>query len=90
MLIAYDISDARRLQKVAKIMKDYGIRVQKSIFEADVNEHRFKEMRKRIQSVITPEEDGIKYFPLCGRCSDTIITYGKDIPTEHQGSYLVI
>lgn len=90
MLIAYDISDARRLQKVAKIMKDYGIRVQKSIFEADVNVYRFKEMRKRIQSVIMPEEDGVKYFPLCGRCSDTVITYGKDMPTEHLASYLII
>ena len=33
MIVAYDIADPKRLQRIAKIMKDYGLRVQKSIFE---------------------------------------------------------
>ena len=41
MLVIYDITEPRRLNKVAKVIKDYGIRVQKSIFEVDVNNHGF-------------------------------------------------
>jgi len=38
MIVAYDIADERRLARVAKIVKDYGVRVQKSIFEVSVDQ----------------------------------------------------
>ena len=37
MIVAYDIADPRRLIRVAKIMKDYGLRVQKSVFEVETD-----------------------------------------------------
>lgn len=68
MLITYDIADPKRLYRVAKIMKDYGLRVQHSVFEADVSPGQFKEMRLRTEAEIEFPEDGVKYFPLCKQC----------------------
>lgn len=76
MIVAYDIANPRRLLKVAKIMKDYGLRVQKSIFEVEVTEVRFREMKMRAEAIIHPLVDGVKYFPLCDRCADTVECIG--------------
>ncbi|HOK07846.1 MAG TPA: CRISPR-associated endonuclease Cas2 [Syntrophales bacterium] len=69
VIVAYDISDPRRLRRVAKISEDYGTRVQKSIFELDVTVRRLEEMIGRIAEVIEPQEDSVKYFLLCEKCA---------------------
>jgi len=90
MLIAYDIADERRLARVAKILADYGVRVQKSIFEASIDaQWVMKEMRERIEQVIEPEEDGVKYFPLCGKCAETIEIIGQGSFTDPDGEYTI-
>lgn len=90
LIVAYDIANPKRLQRIAKIMKDYGLRVQKSIFEVDVNERQFAVMKWRVEAEMELTEDGVKYFPLCGRCCDTVVTYGQGIKIEEQGSYLIV
>jgi CRISPR-associated protein Cas2 len=89
MIVAYDIAHPRRLQRIAKIMKDYGLRVQKSIFEVDVSEYQFREMKRRAELEMVVEEDGVKFFPICGRCSDTVLTLGRGVKIEEQGSFLI-
>ncbi len=70
MLAVYDIANPRRLYRVAKILKDYGIRVQYSKFEIDpAGEAGFDVLQKRISEVIEEAEDGVKYIPLCRMCS---------------------
>jgi CRISPR-associated protein Cas2 len=90
MIIAYDIADPRRLNRTAKIMKDYGVRVQKSIFEADVDNKRFVEMKRRVKDVILESEDGVKYFPLCEKCAGTVEIIGQGIFVDPDNEYLVI
>jgi len=68
MLITYDIANVRRLQRVAKVMLDYGLRVQRSIFEADVSPAQFRQLRERTEAEMDFQEDGVKYFPLCKQC----------------------
>lgn len=77
MIVAYDIADPKRLAQIAKIMSDYGSRVQKSIFEVSLGNQAFQEMRRRVEKVIAPEVDGVKYFQLCGRCAATVEIIGK-------------
>lgn len=89
MIVAYDIADERRLARVAKIVCDYGVRVQKSIFEVTVDPGVFEEMKTRIEEVIVPEEDGVKYFPLCGRCAETVEIIGQGIFTDPDEEYYV-
>jgi len=77
MVVAYDICHPRRLYRVARVMRDYGIRVQKSIFEVHVSPPRFLQMRLRCEAVMDPDEDGVKYFPLCGACNHRWYALGR-------------
>lgn len=90
MIVAYDIANERRLVRVAKIMTDYGTRVQKSIFEVSITSKRvMDEMRGRIEKTIDHEEDGVKYFPLCARCAETIEIIGQGQYTDPDTEYAV-
>lgn len=90
MIIAYDISDPRRLVRIGKMMKDYGVRVQKSIFEAEIDERRFREMKTRIERLIDSRVDGVKYFPLCDRCADRPIAIGVSAESPRDDPYLIV
>ncbi len=86
LLAIYDIADPRRLYRVAKILKDYGVRVQQSKFEIEVNERNFAILRSRIAGVIDMELDGVKYIPLCEGCrvKTEIIGLGSYVDPDHE------
>ena len=90
MIVAYDIADPKRLSRVARIMLDYGVRVQKSIFEAKVTQQVFSEMKARVEKVIVPEKDGVKYFPICEKCAGTVEIIGLGQFTDPDEEYYVI
>ena len=89
-IVAYDIADPRRLNRVAKVVKDYGTRVQKSIFEVDVDDRRFTEMKARIEELIEASEDGVKYFPLCEKCAGTVEIIGQGVFVDPDEEYYVL
>ena len=90
MIVAYDIAEPRRLNRVAKVMKDYGVRVQKSIFEVTVDAMLFAEMKRRVEDEIEASEDGVKYFPLCEKCAGTLEIIGQGIYTDPDEEYTVL
>jgi len=90
MIAAYDIADVKRLSRVAKVMKDYGLRVQKSIFELTIDKHSFLELKSRIENEIVPEEDGVKYFPVCEKCAGTLEIIGQGIFIDPDEEYYVL
>ncbi|HRS82074.1 MAG TPA: CRISPR-associated endonuclease Cas2 [Smithellaceae bacterium] len=89
MIVAYDITDEKRLTRVAKVMLDYGIRVQKSIFEISATNTIFQEMKRRVEKIIVAEQDGVKYFPLCERCAGTVEIIGQGQFTDPDSEYYV-
>lgn len=89
MIVAYDIANPRRLNKVAKVVADYGLRVQKSIFEVTVDDAIFAEMKARIEEIIVPEHDGVKYYPLCEKCAGTVEIIGQGLFTDPDEEYYV-
>jgi len=90
MIVAYDIADPRRLNRVAKVIKDYGIRVQKSIFEVHADRRIFAEMKARIEDEIEPALDGVKYFPLCEKCAGTLEIIGQGIFIDPDEEFYVL
>lgn len=68
VVACYDIADHRRLQKVAQVMKDYGERVLKSVFEANLTRDQFQRLRVRIDALIDHTEDSVRYYFLCDKC----------------------
>ncbi|HDR15230.1 MAG TPA: CRISPR-associated endonuclease Cas2 [Desulfobacteraceae bacterium] len=65
-LVLYDIRNAKRLQKVAKVMEGFGSRVQKSVFEMSLRNRDLRVLRKKIQRIIEVE-DFVAYFKVCQR-----------------------
>lgn len=62
-LIIYDICEPKRLQKVGKIVSRFGERVQKSVFETDINDIMINALQKQLEAVIE-EHDFIAIIPL--------------------------
>jgi len=59
MIVAYDIANDKRLSRIAKVMLDYGVRVQKSIFEVNVTPPVFRKLQERIEKIIVAEFIGV-------------------------------
>jgi CRISPR-associated protein Cas2 len=90
VVIAYDIADARRLQRVAKITCDYAVRVQKSIFEMDCPPDTLRLLKSRIESVLDMEQDGVKFFALCERCAQKATVIGVQAEGLPDVPYVVL
>ena len=52
VVIAYDICDEKRLNKVAKYLESYGIRAQKSVFEVDISTQKAKKIFKGLKEIL--------------------------------------
>jgi len=65
-IAAYDISSARRLRAALKILLDYAVGRQKSVFECELEPARRDELCSRIEDLLDPAED--RFFLL--RTSD--------------------
>lgn len=89
-LVIYDIADVKRLRHVAKIMQDFGVRVQKSKFEMELTHSTLKGLQSRIDAVINHSEDGVKYFPLCQKCQVRIEKIGQGNYIDPDREYAII
>jgi len=68
-LVCFDISDDRVRYRVVKVLKGFGLRVQKSVFECgDLTEERFLKMKNRIEDLIDQGNDSVRYYRLCRGC----------------------
>ncbi|MGC8764845.1 MAG: CRISPR-associated endonuclease Cas2 [Brevinematia bacterium] len=76
-LIIYDISNEKRLQKIAKIMEGYGTRVQKSVFEMIAEEKIIKKLMTEVKNIIDENEDFVVYFDICNEDWQKQIKYGR-------------
>lgn len=67
IIVAYDVSTEtaegqRRLRRVAKACLRMGQRVQKSVFECQVNEMQFEELERTLLAEINEEEDNLRFY----------------------------
>ena len=80
--ISYDIRDDRRRLQVAKILQDYGQRVQLSVFEADLDDKALARLQKRLAACLAAEEDSVRFYPLCAACVPKIIILGQGVVSQ--------
>jgi len=88
-LVAYDISNQKRLQKVAKVCEDYGARVQYSLFECRLEPDTFQRFWKHLLLEIDVGEDRVVAYPLDARCARDAKTAGTMVCSERVVCYLV-
>jgi len=88
-LVAYDICEPSRLRRVALCCQDFGTRVQKSVFECDLEPHRFEVMWAELNALIDPEEDYLTAYPICQTCHTKTYSSGKMVRPEKFLAYLI-
>jgi len=67
ILITYDVNTEtkegrKRLSSVAKECKNYGHRVQNSVFECVLTEVQFIQLKRKIESIIDVKTDSIRFY----------------------------
>jgi CRISPR-associated protein Cas2 len=87
ILVTYDVSTVepagqRRLRRVAQACEDYGVRVQKSVFECQVGQKEWVLLRDRLLREIKVEEDSLRFYFLDEKESQRIEHHGIGKPID--------
>lgn len=69
VLVTYDVNTLdtggkKRLRQVARACEDYGQRVQFSVFEIEVDPAQWTRLKARLEGIILPEVDSLRYYYL--------------------------
>ena len=67
VLVSYDVSTktadgVRRLRKISEICLDYGLRVQNSVFECNVDPAQWESLKERLLSMYDAGEDSLRFY----------------------------
>lgn len=76
-LVAYDISNPRTLKKAANVCLDFGIRIEKSVFECNLASDDFEVLWRRLCDLVDEETDSLVCYPICAACEKSVTTFGK-------------
>ncbi len=87
LLVIYDIVDNKRRTNFAKIMKGYGFRVQKSAFEAMVQENLYRKLLNEIPRLINKEEDSVRVYRMVGQ--GEVNLFGKNVSIQNEEVIIV-
>ena len=79
LVVAYDISDNKRRQKIAKTLEKYGIRSNFSVFECVLTESQVKTLQNRLNKIANPHLDCILYYYLCKLCVEKREAFGQQL-----------
>lgn len=80
--VAYDIPDDRRRSKVHKILSGFGQWTQYSLFECFLTSKEWVLLRAKLDRVLEPAEDSVRFYPLCEGCLHKVKTVGGRKPEE--------
>lgn len=88
ILVSYDIPDDRRRTRLAHILKDFGTRVQYSVFECRLTEEQVARLQARVVALIAPKEDSVRFYRLCATCAGHLEIQGLGRSTEDPEVYV--
>ncbi|MDR1530371.1 MAG: CRISPR-associated endonuclease Cas2 [Burkholderiales bacterium] len=89
VLVSYDVSttdseSSRRLRHIAKACKDYGQRVQYSVFEIEVDPAQWIALRQRLMDIIDQKQDSLRFYFLGKNWQNRVEHIGaKSVPDLH-------
>lgn len=88
-VVAYDIPNTKRRNKLFKIMKGFGIRNQFSLFECHLDENKYLKMIEILEKLVKKEEDNIKIYYLCKDCFNKIEAIGNCSVTQIEDTIVI-
>jgi CRISPR-associated protein Cas2 len=74
VLVIYDIVANKQRYKVAKLLDKYGIRVQKSCFEAKLNRKQYNKLISELKATLKAD-DNVRVYKIHG--NEEITTFGS-------------
>lgn len=94
VLVTYDVATAEkkgaaRLRAVAKTCRDFGQRVQYSVFEIEVDPAQWIKLKARLEALIDPELDSLRYYYLGSNWQRKVEHVGAK-PAADLGSTLIV
>lgn len=75
-IVSYDIVKDKQRTKLAKQLSNFGVRVQFSVFECELDKEQYREMTKKILKLIDKKKDSVRVYQLCQNCKEEIASYG--------------
>ena len=77
VVIAYDVETThgggkKRLSKVRRMCAEWGVAVQDSVYECEINAEQYRTLRERLEAAIIPETDSVRVY-LLGNHSQKLI-----------------
>jgi CRISPR-associated protein Cas2 len=88
-VVAYDIAESGRRERVARVLLGYGRRVQHSVFEVDIEPGDLSVLLERLRPWLDEASDGLRVYRLCGSCAPLVeVVCGPPVWVD-PGFYLV-
>ena len=75
--ISYDVAEPKRLHKIAKTLENFGIRIQFSFFECEMEKEQLEELKSALLKILNKKEDSLRIYPLCQDCAAKTESLGK-------------
>lgn len=75
-VISYDIVDDKRRTKVAHLLEGYGLRVQKSVFEAVLTPDQYQMLQRKLGRYLQADEDQVRFYPMSPRYRQKVLILG--------------
>ena len=90
VLVCYDVSTEtkagrRRLRRVAKVCESTGQRVQKSVFECQLDIARFETLERELLAEIDPQQDCLRLYRSPGTRGFEVIEHGVFKAVDFEG-----
>jgi CRISPR-associated protein Cas2 len=94
ILVAYDVSTEtakgrRRLRRVAKVCQNYGQRVQKSVFECQVDANAYELLEKQLLDEIDVTADNLRFYRLNEPIKEHMKEFGQFKAVDFDGPLVV-
>lgn len=93
VLVSYDVSTKKngqkRLRRVAKVCKNYGQRVQYSVFECVVDPTQWTIMRRNLINEIEPELDSLRFYFLGSNWKRKVEHIGAKTSLDIEGPLII-
>lgn len=90
VVITYDVSTEtaagrRRLRRVAKVCESTGQRVQKSVFECQVNEMQMEQLERALLAEIDETADNLRFYRITESAHLRVKQYGVFRAVDFEG-----
>lgn len=94
MLVAYDVNTEtvfgrRRLRRIANLCKDYGQRVQYSVFECEVTPAQWVELKSNLLKEYCERTDSLRFYNLGKNWKRRVEHYGVRKSVNYEKAFIL-